>query len=197
MPGRADDRNPRCSGVAYTGRRRFWFHLATCGERCRATSLLGLLNAFRNAVLGSAGDVPLRTQIWCLTSTDEFIGTHRIVTPATLLVWRRRLVRKKWTYPNASGRPPVSDEVRVLVVQLARQNPRWGHRRIQGELAGLGYRVGEGPSAGSWPPPGSGRHRAGHRRPGGSFWPRRRPAFWRATSCTWTRCCCSDFTCCS
>jgi putative transposase len=49
---------------------------------------------------------------------------HRIVTPGTLLAWHRRIVKNKWTYPGTAGRPPVPEEIRQLVRQLARQNPR-------------------------------------------------------------------------
>src|SRR6187399_1311348 len=52
---------------------------------------------------------------------------HRLVTPDTILRWHRRLVRRRWTYPHRSGRPPIDDVLAAFVVRMAWENPRWGY----------------------------------------------------------------------
>src|SRR6266566_3208352 len=65
-----------------------------------------------------------------------------LVTPRTVLRWHQAMVRRKWRQPlGRVGRPPLSAEIREVALRLARENPRWGHRRICGELAKLGFRV--------------------------------------------------------
>jgi putative transposase len=87
----------------------------------------------RDRILLAAASRLLPRELWrCLP-----------VSPRTVLRWHRELVRQKWTYrvTRQPGRPRISGEVAALVLRLARENPRWGYRRIQGELKKLGVAV--------------------------------------------------------
>jgi putative transposase len=66
-----------------------------------------------------------------------------LVTPQTVLRWHRELVRRKWSRgaSRGPGRPALAEATRALILRLARENPRWGIPRIQGELAKLSLRV--------------------------------------------------------
>ncbi len=67
-----------------------------------------------------------------------------IVTPDTILRWHRELIARHWDYSGRRrnvGRPTLSKETTELVLQIARESPRWGYDRIQGALANLGHHL--------------------------------------------------------
>lgn len=67
-----------------------------------------------------------------------------LVKPETVLGWHRALVRRTWAAYRGRprrGRPPISKEVRQLIIRLARENPGWGYFRVRGELLKLGHTI--------------------------------------------------------
>ncbi len=86
-------------------------------------------------------------RIW-LAALSRLIPRERwsqvfAVTPTTVLRWHRQLIAQKWTFTQRRrpGRPSTASVVKQLILRLARENSTWGHRRIQGELARLGYQI--------------------------------------------------------
>jgi transposase InsO family protein len=86
-------------------------------------------------------------RLW-LTALSRLVNRHRRaeifpVSPATILRWHRHLIARKQTFTDRRrpGRPSTGVSVKTLIVRMARDNPTWGHRRIQGELARIGHAI--------------------------------------------------------
>jgi putative transposase len=107
-----------------------------------------------------------------------------LVSPQTLLLWHRELVRRKWTYPHrpTGGRPPIADDDRDLILRMGKESPRWGCVRIKGELAKLGIRVSASAIRTLLRRHGLGPHHDAGVRPGRSSCATRHAGSWRPTS---------------
>src|SRR5438105_4616629 len=96
-----------------------WLALLARSAPAKDTEILVLRHevaVLRRQIARPKPDWADRAMIAALTRLlPRHLRLHRIVTPATLLAWHRRLTKKKWTYPNAAGRPPVPEETRELI----------------------------------------------------------------------------------
>src|SRR5213082_881260 len=112
----------------------------------------------------SPSAVSMTIGTWLTKRSRRHLQT--VVTPGTLLAWHRRLVARRWRYPNRPGCPPTSQQIRELVLRLGRENPRWEYRRVHGDRSGSAIVSARPPpdaslAAGKWD-----RHHAPWTRPG-------------------------------
>jgi putative transposase len=69
-----------------------------------------------------------------------------VVQPDTVVRWHRDWLCRRWmrrSQHRPDGRPPIHQQIRALVRDMATANPLWGAPRIHGELRTLGVDVSE------------------------------------------------------
>jgi transposase len=123
-----------------------WLALLTRSDAAKDVEILALRREI--TVLRRTNDRPTLTWLdrAVLSALSRLLPTPlrqlRLVSPRTLLRWHAQLLARRWTYPRRQpGRPRTAAPIRALVLRMARENPRWDYRRIQGELVGLGHPV--------------------------------------------------------
>jgi putative transposase len=122
-----------------------WLALLARSERAKDAEILilrhqvAVLQRQVKAPRLSWADRALLAALARLLPGSQLRRLRLIVSPRTLLRWHAGLVRPRWTYPRRGpGRPRTASAIRELVLEMARDNPSWGYRRIHGELIGLG-----------------------------------------------------------
>jgi hypothetical protein len=104
------------------------------------------------AVLERSGNRPKLRQrdrvFWVLLSAiwHDWRSALMIVKPETVIRWRRqgfRLCRGWKSRSCKPGRPPIHEEIRILIRQMYCENTSWGAPRIESELRLLGFDVAE------------------------------------------------------
>ena len=84
--------------------------------------------------------------VWLSRVWANWRSSLVIVQPATVLAWHRQGFQLYWRWKSKTapvGRPRLDAALRQLIRRMTRENPTWGRRRIQAELALLGYPVAE------------------------------------------------------
>jgi putative transposase len=128
-----------------------WLRLSRCEETWKTAEILILRHQLavlqrrqpRRPKLNWADRALLTTLLSVIPKTRRQ-GLRLLVTPDTILRWHRDIVRRRWaarSMPGKTDRPATRQNIKALVLRLARESPEWGYRRIHGELAGLGVKV--------------------------------------------------------
>jgi hypothetical protein len=70
--------------------------------------------------------------------SKKAINHLTLVKPETLLVWKRKFIKRRWSFEHKKqGRKVVSSAIKKLILAMKRDNPLWGCRRITDELKKL------------------------------------------------------------
>ena len=147
------------------------FRIDGCHDRCMLELLIVAARALALALRGHRElvleNLALRQQLTTIRRTTNrprlgpgdrlfWIALARVwrnwrtalvlVQPDTVIRWHRDWLRRRWTQrskPRPGGSPPIDQQIRVLVREMATANPLWGAPRIHGELRTLGVDVSE------------------------------------------------------